>query len=396
MQPVFPRSQRPAPADSQTVPHDPLQAIQTLDAATEERMLFYYDNPHLRPKGATTHIDCLDVHFKWMPGYTNLFTGWPGSGKSEFVRQLLLLQAVLGGKKSLIFAPEDMPKESWFDALIHSLTGQDPDPESTNPLPRAYYQRAREFVREYFHVVVCPKGAAKTPAYILDVFEAGRAKNGYTHFVLDPWNKCDHSGMMAAGGFQPYLTKELGNLTEWCTAAQTCLTLIAHPAKKQRQRGEAREVPDSDGVSGGATWDDMMFTINAIYRPNVHQVRNDSAVAFYNHKIKSHRRLGAKPGSIGQGSENPDILLSFDWKTARYTFDGATPLSLPAVQSIYAPELASLVLPAPAPAPTWNPRSISAQSDFDAPTPAPLQVAAHRSGSPLGVAAIRYGPASIE
>lgn len=324
---------------------DPLSAIQTLDEATWNQMAAYYDNPKSRPKGATTFIPCLDAHFKWMPGYTNLFTGWPGSGKSEFVRQLLLLQAVLAQKKSLIFAPEDMPKESWYDALIFSLTGQDPDPESARPLPRAYYQRAAEFVREYFSVVVCPKGAAKTPAYILDVFEAGRAKHGFHHFVLDPWNKCDHSGMAAAGGFQPYLVNELGKLTEWCTEAQSCLTLIAHPAKKPRQRGEAREVPDSDGVSGGATWDDMMYTINAIYRPNVHKTRNDPAVAFYNHKIKSHRRLGAKPGSIGEGSENPDVLLNFDWKTARYTFDGATPLSLPAVQSIYAPELAGLPQP---------------------------------------------------
>lgn len=325
---------------------DPLSAIQTLDATTWQQMERYYDNPTLRPKGSTTFIPTLDEHFKWMPGYCNLFTGWPGSGKSEFVRQLLLLQAVFAEKKTLIFAPEDMPKESWYDALIFSLTGQDPDPESFKPLPKAFYRRAKDFVSSYFEVVVCPKGYGKTPAHILDVFEAGRAKRGIHHFVLDPWNKCDHSGLLAAGGFQPYLVKELGNFTDWSVAEQTYLTLVAHPKGQLRPRGEARAVPDSDGVSGGPTWDDMMHFIAAVYRPKVHVHRNDPAVAFYSHKIKSHRRMGAKPGSIGEGSENPDVLIRFDWQTARYSFNEVVPLADPLVYSLYG-DASLLAAPAP-------------------------------------------------
>nr|GFC74275.1 hypothetical protein [Tanacetum cinerariifolium] len=198
-----------------------------------------------------------------MPGYCNLFTGWPGSGKSEFVRQLLLLQAVFAEKKTLIFAPEDMPKESWYDALIHSLTGQDPDPEAQHALPKAYYKRAAEWVRGYFSVVVAPKGYGKTPGHILDVFEAARAKHGFDHYVLDPWNKCDHSGMVAAGGFQPYLVKELGNFTD---------------------------------------------------------------------------------------CENPDVLIAFDWKTARYSFNGTVPLAHPLVYSLYG-DMSKVAEPAPEPAP---------------------------------------------
>lgn len=318
-----------------------LASIVGLDGPTMGQMEYYYDNPSLRPKGHTTHIPALDEHFKWMPGYTNLFTGWPGDGKSEWVRQLLLLQASYSNKKTLAFVPEDIPREAWYDALIHSLTGKNPDSSIPECLPKAYYKKAMEFVREYFFVVIPQKGQAKTPGHILDIFEAGRAKLGITHFKLDPWNKCDHSGMNAAGGFQPYLVKELGMITDWCVENQTCTTIVAHPKGQARMKGEARAVPDSDGVSGGQTWDDMMYSINAIYRPNKHQVRNDPSVAFYNHKIKNHRRMGAKPGSIGQGSENPDVNILFDWKAAQYTFNGVSPLADPFVQSIFAPELAA-------------------------------------------------------
>ena len=342
---------------------DPLSAIQTLDAPTWATMERYYDHPEQRPRGATTFIPALDEHFKWMPGYCNLFTGWPGSGKSEFVRQLLLLQAVFAEKKTLIFAPEDMPKESWYDALIHSLTGQDPDSEAQNALPKAYYKRAAEWVRNYFHVVVAPKGFGKTPGHILDVFEAGRAKLGIDHCVLDPWNKCDHGGLLAAGGFQPYLVKELGNFTDWSVSEQTHLTIVAHPKGQLRPRGEARAVPDSDGVSGGPTWDDMMHFIAAVYRPNVHVTRNDPAVAFYSHKIKSHRRMGSKPGSIGEGSENPDVLIAFDWRTARYSFNGVVPLDHPLVYSLYG-DMSKLEPPKPSP-PTDTPfKGFRTHQDF--------------------------------
>ncbi|GAB2866156.1 hypothetical protein [Hymenobacter ruber] len=368
---------------------DPIHAVQSLDGATWDKMAFYYDYPEQRPRGATTFVPELDAHFKWMPGYTNLWTGWPGSGKSEFMRQLLLLQAVFGERKSLLFAPEDMPKESLYDALIHSLTGQNPDPEVPGHLPRAYYHRAAEYIREFIYVVVCPKTYGKTPGHILDVFESARAQRGISHFVLDPWNKCDHSGMQAAGGFQPYLVKELGAFTDWSVETQAYLNIVAHPKGQIRPRGEARAVPDSDGVSGGATWDDMMHCINAIYRPNVHKSRNDPAVAFYNHKIKSHRRMGAKPGSIGQDSENPDVLIEFDWKTARYTFNGITPLSAPAVQSIYAPELVALTQAPPTPTPTWKERSIPAASQFEH-EPSPYNIAA--AAPAVG---IRFGPTPV-
>lgn len=332
----------------------PLDAVQSLDAATWETMARFYDHPDQRPRGATTFVPALDAHFKWMPGYANLWTGWPGSGKSEFVRQLLLLQAVFAEKKSLLFVPEDMPKEAFYDALVHSLTGQNPDPQAPNALPRRYYQRAAEFLREYVFVVVCPKHYGKTPGHILDVFEAARAKHGVCHFVLDPWNKCDHSGLQAAGGFQPYLVKELGAFTDWVVEAQTCLSLVAHPKGQLRPRGEARAVPDSDGVSGGQTWDDMMHCINAIYRPHVHTQRNDPAVAFYSHKIKSHRRMGAKPGSIGDGSENADVRIDFQWQTARYFFNGVSPLNDPLAQSIYC-DAGTEAQPAPAPPASANP-----------------------------------------
>lgn len=338
-----PRAPLPTGPHAAPAPTDPLAGLVRLDEELQAQMLGYYDKPQTRPRGRTTHVTALDAHFKWMDGYTNLFTGWPGDGKSELLRQLLLLEAVHAEKKSVLYVPEDLPADAWYDAAVHSLTGRNPDSEVPNCLPRRWYVRAMEWVREYFFLVQ-PK-AGRTPAHLLDTFEAARAKLGTTHHVLDPWNKLDHAGLTGAGGWQPYLVKELGALTDWSIATGACLSIVAHPKGQLRPRGEARAVPDSDGVSGGQTWDDMMHTICAVYRPQKHLQRNHPAVAFYSHKLKRHARIGCKPGSIGEGSENPDVLIDFDWHSARYCFNGVVPLAHPLASSLYAD--AEVIAPAP-------------------------------------------------
>jgi hypothetical protein len=356
---------------------DPLLSVVGLDTPTEEQMLFYYDNPHLRPRGETTHYPALDAHFKWMPGYLNVLTAWANDGKSELYRALLLPRAALDGKKSLVWAPEDMPREAYYDALIHSLTGQNPASDGYKPLPRLYYQRAMAWVREYFYVVQFAKGQGKTPGHIRDVFEAARVKLGISHFGLDPWHKADHSGMTSAGGIAPYLMRELGAFTDWSIETGSYLHIIANPKGKTRVKGEAREVPDSDMISGGMGWDDLPHTIMAGYRPQKHVCRNNPAFAIYVHKIKSQRRMGAVPGSIGDGSENPDVLVTFDSDSARYLINGSSPLSDPRIQAIYAPELAS---PAPA-----RPANSFPVSNFENEPPA----------SPLGTPGLRFGTATV-
>ena len=43
--------------------------------------------------GETTYIQSLDEMLTLRMGYLYCFTGWPGSGKTEFITQLSVLQA---------------------------------------------------------------------------------------------------------------------------------------------------------------------------------------------------------------------------------------------------------------------------------------------------------------
>jgi hypothetical protein len=315
---------------------DPTSALLQLDEPTWQRMEYAYH--HGLPKGETSHLPALDPHFKWMPGYLNVWTGWMNEGKTEWVYQMLLLRAVLAGKKSAIYSPENMPEEHIYNQLIHSLTGQNPDRDWRNCLPLARYKLARDFVRENFIVVHPGRGQGRTPADLLRYFESAVAKFGVSHCLLDPWNKADHTALGSMGGYEPYLVNTLSMLTDWSIDTGQSLTITAHPRQLPDMRhGQARPIPDSSHIAGGQTWENMAHVVATYYRPWKHLGHKDplySEVAIYVHKVKSAKLVGVR-GSIGDGSENPDVRINYRWETGRYYLNGVSPLDCRAAEECY-------------------------------------------------------------
>jgi len=173
-------------------------------------------------------------------------------GKTEWVYQMLLLRAVLAGKKSAIYSPENMPEEHIYNQLIHSLTGQNPDRDWRNCLPLHRYKLARDFVREHFVVVHPGRRQGRTPADLVRCFETAVAKDGVSQCLLDPWNKADHSALGIMGGYEPYLVNTLGMLTDWSIDTGQSLTITAHPRQlPDMKHGQARPIPDSSHIAGG-------------------------------------------------------------------------------------------------------------------------------------------------
>jgi twinkle protein len=351
------------PAADTTRP-DPAAALRPLNDDTWGRMeRDYYRG---RVKGETTHISELDEHFKWMPGYCNVWTGWPGDGKTEWIYQLLLLRAVFKRKKSAIFSPENMPEEQIYDQLIHALTGQNPDRSWQNCLSMERYKLAKEFIREHFFVVYPSKGMGRTPQHLLSYFEAAISKYGVTHCLLDPWNKVDHAAMNALGGYEPYLTNVLGQLTDWTVDTKQSLIITAHPKRLDGLKyGQARPIPDGTSISGGQTWENMAHVIGTVYRAFKHLGKKDplfKEVTIYLHKVKSHKLVGF-PGSIGAGSERDNISLTYDLQQARYLVNGMSPLDCRAAEAFYLPA-AELNAHHAVPAVTRSP--LPASDDFPA------------------------------
>lgn len=317
---------------------DPAAGLRPLDEPVWERMQDGLLNG--LKKGETTHIPQLDELFTWMPGYFNVWTGWMNEGKTEWIYQLLLIRAALAGKKSAIYSPENMAEEHIYNQLIHSLCGQNPDKDwhERNRLSMARYAIAKEFIREHFVVVYPPKGGGRTPEHLLEYFEAAIAQHEVSHCLIDPWNTADHTAQ--AKGGDSYLANVLGKIQSWTLDTQQSTIVTAHPRQLPDMKfGQARPIPDSSHISGGQMWENMAHIVGTYYRPWKHLgSKSDlySDVAIYLHKVKSRKLCGA-PGSIGDGSQDPTVRITYSWETGRYYFNGTSPLERREVEAWYIP-----------------------------------------------------------
>jgi hypothetical protein len=371
------------------LPHIPdvERALSTLDDEVFKQIEYEYH--HGREKGQSTHNKYLDPFFKWMPGYTNVITGWPGHGKSRMFFELLLLRAVFEGKKSAIWPSENLPPKTFYQDLIHTLTGRPADKSQANHLSPAEMKRATDFLREHIILLNPPPGMPYTPAHMLAMCEAAVAKYGVEHCMLDPWNKQDHSAKNKLGGDEGYLVHSLGLCTKWSMDTRQCLVVTAHPKRlaENMQFGTTRPVPDGAAISGGQTWENMPHFVGAVHRPFKHITGNLEA-AFYAHKSKDElnvARLGTV-GGYGFDGAPPMVPVAWDPISLRYRWgrERWSPLDDELARAVYAP-------PTAAPAP----QLFTPQASPPAPPPLPASTFEAEGSATEEYPAEAFGPRQI-
>ena len=165
-------------------------------------------------------------------------------------------------------------------------------------------------------MAVCPgKGMGRTPQYLLSCFDVTIAWHSVSHCLLDPLEQGRPRRQERAGGYEPYLIHVLGQLTDWTVNTKQKLTITAHQAPRRHAPRPGPLHPRRHQQFGRA--DPGEHGLH--HRPGVPLPqalpRTDSlfqAVALYLHKARSHKLVGFS-GSLGEGSERPDVAINFKW-----------------------------------------------------------------------------------
>lgn len=275
--------------------------IYTLDGDTRDRMLDAYDNG--RKKGDTTNFKEVDRLFTFLSGDLSLFYGIPGMGKSQVVRQLMMLKSYFDGWKWACFCPEDMPEEYFFEDLCHIYVGKSSDIGAKDRMTREEYSAAMDFVRGHFFVIdskADKKGNMTMPSnkWINERIRFLRLKHGVNAYLKDPWNKIYHDfkGMRE----DQYLALELTREASFAKRFDAAL-LVAHPvggkieietrANAPTPKGEYR-VPNPYNISGGSMWQNMIDNITCIHRPNKLLNPVDVTVEWHQQKVRKKKLVG--------------------------------------------------------------------------------------------------------
>jgi twinkle protein len=195
----------------------------------------------------STGYDSLDEIIKLSKGYLAVVSGFPGSGKSEWLDAVMVNAALLHKWKTLFFSPENFPIQEHIAKLAEKLVGkwirQFSDEET---------ERALKFLNLHFAWLDIDK---EFPTLDQIFSRAQERKNtlGLDALVIDPWNGVRHLGNFQQREDQ-YLADVLTQCSYFARRNELFMAIVAHP--KTIPKGKDGKLPRCavSDISGGSMW----------------------------------------------------------------------------------------------------------------------------------------------
>lgn len=222
--------------------------------------------------GDSTGWPSLDGLLTIEPGYLTTITGWPGSGKSEWLDALMVNLVRDLGWKFAIFSPENQPMPRHVAKMVEKVLHK---PFAAGPTPRATWEEVQEaaaLLRDNMLFLSAGQDDTPTPDDLIAVFTRcveRLREDGESHkvgVVIDPWNELDHMRPPQLSETE-YISRVLTRVRNWAREFWVAVFIVAHPAKQRREEGKL-PICRPDMISGSQHWwnkSDMCVTIHRDY-----------------------------------------------------------------------------------------------------------------------------------
>lgn len=215
--------------------------------ALRERLEALWDTG-LAP-GASTGWKSVDKHYTVAPGQFTVLTGWPSSGKSEWL-DALMVNLSRQGWTFAVYSAENRPVELHASKLLEKITGQ---PFGAGPTDRIRREELGDLSAEFrqkFGLLEIPGNDCPAVDSILEAATKwlntyGAEKSG---LVIDPWNELDHSRPSNQNETE-FVSRSLSLIRNWARESNVHVWLVAHPKNIRREDGKL-PVPRPDMISG--------------------------------------------------------------------------------------------------------------------------------------------------
>jgi twinkle protein len=207
---------------------------------------------HGLPAGDKTGWPSVDRHYTVAEGQFTIVTGWPGSGKSEWLDALLVNLSHQGWKFAL-FSPENHPIELHVAKFMEKLSGKPFGHGPTERITSAEILSLMERMKPRFGFMSSETG---DPLSVQTIIETATPwldqQEGKRGLVIDPWNELEHWRPKGLSETE-YISQQLSHLRAWARHSKVHVWLVAHPQKVQRENGKL-PVPRPDMIAGSQHW----------------------------------------------------------------------------------------------------------------------------------------------
>lgn len=226
------------------------------------------------PEGVKINLAGFDDLCRFDTKRLAIVTGIPGSGKSEFIDEIVERLFIHHGWRTAYFSPENSPLELHASKLIEKLTGQKFSPTVLSPQE---YIQAKNVLSENFFFIN-PKDDCRIES-ILERAKYLVRRYGIKALVIDPFNRLDLG--CSIGKETDHIRDLLRKLTEFAQQNDILVFLVAHPIKLSRGKDGLVSAPNLYEIAGSAHFFNM-----ADYGIVVHRDRPNNRTSVIIEKVR--------------------------------------------------------------------------------------------------------------
>jgi len=241
----------------------PLEGVYTVaDYRSEVNHL--YDNGVVG--GLSTGIKAVDDLFTIVQGQLSVVTGVPGSGKSEFIDQIMVNLAEKYDWKFAVASFEN-PPPLHVAKLAEKIQGKSFFDGKPDRMTKQEYKDALDYIQEHWMFLEQRSGEIATIDSILDRAQQAVMRMGVRGLVIDPYNYIANTTQTENEHHS--INDMLTRLVSFARANDIHIWFIAHPSKMPTDQSGTTAVPKGMNISGSAS-----FFAKADLGVTVHQNKN--------------------------------------------------------------------------------------------------------------------------
>lgn len=225
----------------------PLENVITANDVNQD-LISFYERGH--QKGYGIGLSEFDNIFTTYTKQFIVVTGFPSSGKSDFVDQMCVGYNMLYGWKTAYASTENFPAYLHVDKIVRKFYGRKPDSDDVNGIA---WRKTVDYVsRNFFHINY-DDGYDLTK--ILKKGEELVKRKGIRCLVIDPYNKVRYKEGKKLS-INDYTNEYLNKIDNFCKKHDVLVILVAHPTKPEKVDGKLIP-PTFYDVKGGGEFYDM-------------------------------------------------------------------------------------------------------------------------------------------
>jgi hypothetical protein len=277
-----------------------------VDISEVQEQIFHL-HKYGQQRGHLVGFPSLDKLYSIKPGTSTIIYGYPTSGKSQFLIQILI-SLTNHGKKAMILTPETGTAAEIYAEIIHCLTGKSFRHSNNYTISEKELYNVIPFVKDFFKVIDVDEAGATVDEFI-ELTKEGIKDFGIFSSCFDNWNDLDHD---IPAREDLYIEKAIPKLNRLARKEQIHIFGVWHAKSPIIEKGDKfPKAPTPFDIKGGSA----IFS-KAMNLIGVHREYEDHAEGYRQSNTALINISKVKPKAVG---EKGLCKLNFDiWRNGYY------------------------------------------------------------------------------